>query len=280
MARAEVEQLLQEASRQLAASGTRATILIDGLDEAEIIQQGAQPLFLPTSLPSCIRMVVFTRQRIAAKLHVDDPLIQLSIEPEGPENRADVNGFLGRMAATALAPLLASQNVAKTAFIESMAEASGGNFMYLRAVLNDILAENRVISDLRTLPRGLTDYYERHWNHILEQYSQTGARGRLLFPTLCVLSVAERPLSLAEMVAILGIGFPELGGPTTLDVLSSLQLWGQFLVREPSPDGDRYQIYHKSFHEFLNGKPDVSGELRRREAHDWIATAMMKEFLE
>jgi hypothetical protein len=274
-----LDALLHDASRQLAATGTRVTVVVDGLDEAEVTNPGAQPLFLPVTLPSSIRMVVLTRVRSSAGLQTDEPVLRVSIEPNAEENRADVRVFLERMAKGALEPLLVAQKVSVDGFVDRMAEASQGNFMYLRAVVNDILSDNRVVSDLRALPRGLADYYERHWSRIVAQSSHDAAGGKLLYGTLCILSVAERPLTLTEMLAILQVGFPEIGTLSPLRILACLQLWGQFLVREPGPNGDRYQLYHKSFQEFLSEKPEVSGELQRREAHGWIATAVMNEHL-
>jgi hypothetical protein len=148
--------------------------------------------------------------------------------------------------------------------------------MYVRAVVNEVLTETSVARDLTRLPQGLNGFYERHWEQILAKASGSTLPERLLHPTLCVLSVADQPLTLHELLAVLGEGFPELASAGTGAVQAALNLWGQFLVSEPGPNGDRYQIYHKSFREFLMRKPSVSSELQMRKASDWLASAILK----
>jgi len=90
--------------------------------------------------------------------------------------------------------------------------------------------------------------------------------------------VAAEPLTVQAISTVLRIGFPELpAGPAP--VAAALRLWSQFLIQEPTLEGPGYQIYHKSFQEFLHDKPEVSGELASRNAHLWLATAVQQEFL-
>jgi hypothetical protein len=273
-----LEALLQEAGSQLSARGERTVVVIDALDEAEPGPDGSQPLFLPTSLPSGIRVVVLTRKHLRNEFVAEKPLLILEIDPSAPENQADLSQFLEHAAQGPLASILLEQRKTAAWFIAVMQDASEGNFMYVRSVVNDILSASRVIGDLNQLPMGLIAYYERHWERIRQEGGKIDWPSRLLYPTLCVLSVAAEPLTAAAIAAVLREGFPELPadqGPVT----AALSLWGQFLIQEPTPDGPGYQIYHKSFQEFLRDKPEVSGELASRNAHLWLATAIRREFL-
>ena len=271
-----VESMLDDASRQLTARGNRAVIVIDGLDEAEPGPEGSQPLFLPTNLPSGIRIVVLGRPDPFNRLALDQPVLPLTIDPADPENSRDVRAFLHHAAHGALAAALALQGKTADWFVAAMADASQGNFMYVRSVVNDILAGSHVVADLGKLPKGLEDYYDRHWQYIERAASQGERWSRLLYPTLCVLTVADAPMTAAEIDAVLRVGFPDLRELGESTVVSALARWGQFLVREPTPAGPAFQIYHKSFQEFLRNKPQISGELARRNAASWLATAVMR----
>ena len=146
-----VESMLDDASRQLTARGNRAVIVIDGLDEAEPGPEGSQPLFLPTNLPSGIRIVVLGRPDPFNRLALDQPVLPLTIDPADPENSRDVRAFLYHAAHGALAAALAVQGKTADWFVAAMADASQGNFMYVRSVVNDILAGSHVVADLGTL---------------------------------------------------------------------------------------------------------------------------------
>jgi hypothetical protein len=178
-----------------------------------------------------------------------------------------------------LSSLLAFHGKSAAWFIDAMDQASQGNFMYVRSVVNDILRGSDVVTDLGKLPKGLEDYYERHWQRIERASGGDDWPSRLLFPTLCVLSVADAPITLDDIEAVLHVGFPHLGGTSAGAVMAALSRWGQFLVREPTPSGPAFQVYHKSFQEFLRSKPQVSSELARRDAMSWIATAVMRAHL-
>jgi hypothetical protein len=274
-----LDRMLVEAGRQLTARGERAVVVVDGLDEAEPGPEGSQPLFLPTVLPSGIRMVVLGRQDSQPRLAAEQPLLPLTIDPADPENERDIRAFLDHSARGVLASLLAFHGKSASWFIDAMDQASQGNFMYVRSVVNDILRGSDVVTDLGKLPKGLEDYYERHWQRIERASGGDDWPSRLLFPTLCVLSVADAPITLDDIEAVLHVGFPHLRGTSAGAVMAALSRWGQFLVREPTPSGPAFQVYHKSFQEFLRSKPQVSSELARRDAMSWIATAVMRAHL-
>ena len=274
-----LDALLQEAGSQLTSRGERTVIVVDALDEAERGPEGSQPLFLPTSLPSGIRMVVLGRKHPRYQFAADQPLLSIEIDPADPENQNDLRRFLEHAATGALASILVQQQKTAEWFIGAMQGASEGNFMYVRSVVNDILSGSGVIANLNQLPAGLRAYYERHWERIEQEGGKADWPSRLLYPTLCVLSVAAEPLTAEAICAVLRVGFRELPAGEAA-VRAALGLWGQFLVQEPAPGGPAYQIYHKSFQEFLHDKPEVSGELARRNAHLWLAVAVQQEFLE
>ncbi len=272
-------RLLETAARQLVARGQRTVIVVDGLDEAEPGPEGSQPLFLPPALPSGIRVVVLGRPDPVRRLVADPPFELLDIDPADRRNLRDLRAFLRDQARTALAPLLAERRRRERWFVDAVAEASEGNFMYARCVVNDMLAGSEALPDIGRLPRGLDDYYERHWQSIIRAAGAGGWGARLLLPTLCVLSVSERPLTLQEVDATLRVAFPELAAAAAFETSAALERWGQFLACEPTAQGPSFQIYHKSFQEFLRRKPEVSGELAQRHAADWLSQAALLSLL-
>jgi hypothetical protein len=63
-------------------------------------------------------------------------------------------------------PSIRGKPLTREAFITWLADLSENNFMYLRYILPEIKIGVYKDSDLKSLPKGLTAYYEDHWNQM------------------------------------------------------------------------------------------------------------------
>jgi hypothetical protein len=209
---------------------------------------------------------------------MDPPFEDLVIDPDQSENQEDVKLFLTHMARGSLAPILDVAGVPTEAFIERVLEASEGNFMYVRSLVDELLQPDREPGDLEGLPRGLSGYYERQWIRLQEDVSPREWE-QVFLPPLRVLSVATQPYNVAELVEVLdaapGQGTHQI---TATQVRRVLQRWSQFLLAEPGEKGLRYRIFHWSFQEFLAGKEEVGGTEAREEANAWIGLQGLKKY--
>jgi len=272
-----VRALFDAAAKAAVQRGQRATIVIDALDEAVPPPLGAQPLFLPPTLPSGLRVLVTLRSESPLKFIADGPVLPLTIDPKAPENRDDIVAFLRASANGVLSILLQQHAVEASAFVEKAAQASEGNFMYVRALVNDLLSHPGTSPSPGDLPHGLVEYYEWHWTQLRSSTpADTWVKERL--PVLRVLAATDKPVTLDEMRMIIGFGIPSFAQLSILAVRDSVDRWGQFLIQEPGPDGPRYQLYHPSFREFLRTKEEIQGGKTVEETHRWISEALLARF--
>jgi hypothetical protein len=136
---------------------------------------------------------------------------------------------------------MAARTLEPEKFTGLLLEKSEGNFTYLYHVLQDI--ESGEFQEFRPedLPRGLRDYYRRHWQAMVE-------RGRELFdkvyePVLCVLGAVREAVSEEQLVEWTGLGPGQ--------VRRVIRDCHEFLDEERGPDGCLYRIYHASFRHYL-----------------------------
>jgi hypothetical protein len=126
-----------------------------------------------------------------------------------------------------------------------MADKSEGNFMYLVYALGDIrdgkLTPDNVDS-IRSLPRGLYDYYQRHWRLMRakdEEWFNTYQE-----PVICILATVREPVSIAQVEQWTALR------PTRIKGV--LDEWREFLNTDQSEEGTTlYRVYHASFQDFL-----------------------------
>ena len=179
-------------------------IVIDALDEVEDTGLSANDnrLLLPAVLPEGIFFLITTRPKYEYRLNVDNRR-DIFISDDDPRNQQDIQdyiaGFLqayhGKMAQR-LAALQVTEEDATNVIIER----SQGNFMYLVHVLRDIregVLTIQTMGSIYKLPKGLKEYYQRHWWFMRETgtrtfqellrtgglYSSNGARGSTCFAT-------------------------------------------------------------------------------------------------
>lgn len=271
-----LEKMLQSASTKLAPTGGRLIVVIDGLDEALPLKTGAPPLFLPNQLPSGVTMVVTERLGAPSPFLPLPPCHVELIQPEDERNREDVRLFFENACRGPLSLLLPGAGVSSALLVERLMEASHGNFMYARSVVDDLLAGRISPQNPAALPQGLEGYYEQHWRLIRDTAAPRDWE-QIVVPVLCVLAAVDHPLDLPSLRQIVGRGFPEMADLREAALLCALEPCRQFLTSEVSPTGLRFQLYHHSFRIFLLGKEEIGGELARRKAHMWIAETVLDE---
>lgn len=138
--------------------------------------------------------------------------------------------------------------------------------MYLVHVLDDvrtgqISAES--LNDVRDLPRGLHDYYQRHWR-TMRAHDQDRFE-RVYEPVLRILATVQEPVTTSAIEE-----WTEVVPARIRDVIRD---WRPFLNETSSSAGEpQYRIYHTSFQDFL-----AHEGIGLKPSHDRIAkTALTK----
>ena len=132
------------------------------------------------------------------------------------------------------------------AFTALLAERCGGVWVYLRYVLQELRIGLRRPDEVSALPAGLDSYYADQ----VRRWQQDPAWDTALLPLLATLGVAGEPLTAASLARL-------AGGPDPAAVQRGCDLILRPLLTTARPLRAsgllRYEIYHASFRELLNG---------------------------
>jgi hypothetical protein len=261
-----LSRLLSEAADAARDHGELpVVIVVDALDEAERdgYRAGVNRLYLPRTLPPGVFMVVTTRDEHDIQLFADKQK-DIWIRDDDERNMEDVAQYVrGFVAAHPgdLVPLLAGAGLDVDKFVETITEASQGNFMYLVYILPDV-ARGRLSLDpsheTAGLPKGLEAYYLQHWGSMKDE-ALFASRQR---PVLCFLAISLAPVTVMRLVE-----WTHLEPGDVRQVVSS---WREFLNCDGATP-EHYRLYHRSFAEFLDRQEDL------RWYHDKLATAGLDE---
>ena len=250
-----LEELLEAAAASSAAR-TRApvVVLVDALDEAETPPARVNRLSLPQTLPAGTYIVATIRSGVPEHLYVTQRAPDIVIGEDTPENKADIELYVRHHLALHPAEMqerLSEWEIDEESFVKTLGHLSEGNFMYLHHVLPDILhgeINREQIPDLTRLPRGLEEYYKRHWEQMKDRDKR---RFRWLQePVLCVLATAREAVPsayVAEWINDSGV-FERVDVREVDDVFEE---WIEFLDKSPE-NPPRYRLYHNSFLDFLS----------------------------
>ncbi len=268
--------LLEQVSAKLRDDGGKAILLVDALDEADptLLPAGVNTLYLPSTLPAGI-YVVATSRRTPRRLRIDCEQKIFELDQDGAGNLADVKEYVeNKVDLPGIRRYLANQKLDEEGFVVEMVEKSQGNFMYLHHVLPAIAEGIYQDREFATLPVGLENYYQDHWQLIRKRNEQAWFAYKL--PVLVALTIAREPVSI-DLIR----DFSDVERrPHVREVLNE---WIQFLYVTQGVDDDghpqkRYRIYHASFQDFVAEKDEVADErVDLKEAHGMIADSLWDE---
>jgi hypothetical protein len=252
--------LLAEAVEVAEADGDAPVVLVvDALDEAETPAPGSgvNRLALPYDLPDGAYVIATIRAGVDAVLDVARQAEDVVLDEQDPDNLADVEAYIRAFLeghAAVMDGRLREFGVDAGAFVEKVAGASEGNFMYLVHVLPDIaggrIRPEDIEGRLENLPGGLDRYYERHWRTMKDGDREAFRRRQQ--PVICMLAVAREPVTAAKVAE--WINANDTFGPVDVDEVEDVfEDWIQFLNPEPG-DPQCYRLYHASFLDFLERK--------------------------
>jgi hypothetical protein len=245
-------KLLSEVRQALPAS-ERTVIAIDALDEVDVATQppGSNVLFLPSLVPEGVYFVM-TRRDADVPLLTQSPVAVLDLMIHPAENRADVTAYVrAALGRPDLRDWVMGQGLGESEFVDTLADLSENNFMYLRHVVPAIEEGEYHDLTIERLPNGLERYYEDHWVH-MGMASKPLPRVKLRI--VYILSEAQQPVSrrlLSELATDSGLEVDDLAVQEVLDE------WKQFLHEDTAEARRRYSVYHASFREFLHRKDIV-----------------------
>jgi hypothetical protein len=240
---------LAEAAKSL--DGDKLVLVVDALDECDEVNgrdRAGNLLFLPRLLPEGVYLVLLRRP-----LDPDEYHVRLETEPGvanevldlmtfSTENRRDIEQYLrAYFEARPEHAWLAHHRKSADEAITLLSERSEDNFMYLRHVL-PYLENNPTEFEPEHLPRGLTEYYSRHWQQMMAAWRGKSEQ-EFVFLTVYVLAKARKPMTRGQIQATLR------DVPASL-VRTFIAQWREFL-EETGKDEPIYRIYHESFADFL-----------------------------
>ena len=241
------ESLLAAAAR---AEGRQGPVMLvaDGLDEADT-PAGGMPFGLPLLLPDGV-FVIGTYRTGRSPRRPDALATVLTIGKHDPRNRRDIDDYLADVAGDeVLAARLAQSGTNPAAFTALLAERCGGVWVYLRYVLHELRIGLRRPDEVSALPAGLDSYYADQ----VRRWQQDPAWDTALLPLLATLGAVGEPLTAASL-ARLGGGLDPAAVQRGCDLILRPLLT---TVRPLRASGLlRYEIYHASFRELLNGYYD------------------------
>ncbi len=271
------KQLLEEVSEKLRVDGGKAVLLVDALDEADeaLLPDGANTLFLPSTLPAGI-FVVATSRRSSPTLRIDCEQQVFELEQDAADSTlADVKEYVeNRVEMPGIRRYLDNQRLDDEAFVAEMVEKSQGNFMYLHHVLPTIAEGVYQNRDFATLPVGLESYYQDHWQLIRKCNEEIWFEYKL--PVLVALTIVDEPVSIDLIQDFSSV-------KRRSRVREVLDEWAQFLYATEATYDDgrpqkRYRIYHASFQDFVAAKDEVADErVDLKAAHGKIADRLLEE---
>lgn len=220
----------------------QVVLLIDALDEA-LQHQGTETILDLISnmrgLPRQIRLVLTARPETAVLSHFEHESVpHLILDAASARNIGDIEKYISQQLDQTenLRPPVFGDvpTLPRNMFIEQLAHASGGNFLYLVWLLRAIAAGTQRLDTIEDLPQRLDGIYREFLR--TRTFGRNRQQWRSLYrPVLGVLAAAQAPLSVQQIV--------QLTGRPKQDVLDALLDVQQFL--EPLYiDRDLYLLYH------------------------------------
>jgi hypothetical protein len=242
-------RLLAYASQAALARQERVVLVIDALDQADLPDHGPR-CWLPGVLPDGVHVIGTYRTGWGRGMPAA-PKVILRITGHDQRNRQDVLAYLAKTAGEgAIAAVLSRSGTGARQFADTLAERSGGVWIYLHAVLAELRLGRRQVEEIENLPHSLYDYYAEQVRRWREGPDWAAGLQRLL----ATLAVAREPLTAAALARLAGNADP-LAVQRWCDLTVRPFLSATF-ARSANPQL-QYEIYHASFREVLN--PGAAG---------------------
>ncbi|MGH3672888.1 MAG: AAA family ATPase, partial [Pseudonocardiaceae bacterium] len=208
------------ADRRAATSQKPLVLIVDGLDEADDAAGHGHdsdtgiPLGLPRPrhVPPGVFIVVTCRVGTPIPALYGPRVARYSIEVNGPGNIADMglyvtNAVTGANPHRDLVHILQAHGVERNLFAKELRDRCGGVWIYLRYVLDDIIAGRRGPADLQALPTKLIGYYREQiglWSGNSERWQRLG------LPVVATLVALRRPATRVEIARLANVPDDEL----------------------------------------------------------------------
>ena len=248
---ADLSTLITRASEKI-PDGERLVIVVDALDEVDQENKAENLLFLPSTLPEGVYFFLTRRPHNFDKkrLNVSVPTGELNLtlweyeELSKEDVKEYINLFLREESQHKL-PLtkwIQERDIKLEVFIETVANKSENNFMYLFHILRGIARGFYENLTLKELPDGLQDYYQIHWIRMSMDDKPQEMKVIILF----VLVEIGLPIPLTLLAEIIN--------EDEYDVQQILDEWIEYLRLQEIEGEMCYGIYHASFLEFLKNK--------------------------
>jgi hypothetical protein len=241
---------LVAASRAMVPQQT-LVIAVDAIDEVDpsSYPPGANLLCLPPTLPKGIFFILSCRSGGDTRLRViDTPLQKLNLDSLASESYKDIQAYVSKAADdSSMKAWLKSQDLTVDEFVQAISSHSEGNFLYVRSVLEHLVAGAYRDELVSRIPLTLEAYYE----HLLQQTrTEDVPRWRDKLHVLFVLSAARSPVSLQLLTTLL----PEVNANRIRDILDELK---RFLSIDYSSGTARYSLFHRTFSDFIQRRDIV-----------------------
>lgn len=242
-----LQTLVFEAARARDASrpGTPIVVVVDGLDEAGT-PAGQNVLGLPRVLPDGVYFIVSQRP-VEVALQVEAPRRVFRLEAAQEPNLRDMRRFLRRAARRQpVRQALRDAGNADAEFVATLLDRSGGVWVYLHYVVEEIERGERLPLTLDSLPRGVWQYYAQHWQRWRDR---RGAAWEADLRVLATLAAAQDELPASLLAAL-------AGAADDVGLRRLLEQWQPFLTVDEAGER-RYRLYHASLREFLDGRGET-----------------------
>ena len=258
-----LESLLKKASQKL-RSGERLIVVVDALDEVEQEQDLVNLLHLPRTLPDGVYFLLTRRPYISEdkqlKTDLGTPNKELDLtKPEyNNSNQEDIKKYIWRALRGELSDMLdevALQNWVEAQsdlstqeeFVEALAIKSENNFLYLKYVLLDITTGKCKNLQVKQLPNGLVDYYNR-------QVRRMRIEGNLIVLYAMVEWITRNHEKISIQLIV------EFSEKDRYEVSCFLGKNYQFLRVEKNKDEELYTFFHKSFLDHLKSRDELNSD--------------------
>jgi hypothetical protein len=234
-------------------------ILIDSLDEAVTYGDQENLVTLLSSvndLPVWVRLIVTTRpdeQRVLSYLKTLKPYFyNLELSQKSLE---DVHAYVGeRIVSETIEARLLSCQTESQSLVEHITELSKGNFLYVKALVDDIESGGQPLDDLDALPKSLDEFYH---NFLMRHRSLWEAKYQIIFG---ILTVTKAPVTKKELINFIANNPVIKQAPSETELNQALGVVKQFFTCQRNDYGqDTYILFHQSLRDYLldqNRNPD------------------------